>query len=242
MRQNRGIQMRQLVPSGTTTASPCLISTVVVFGVAACLGGCGQHETAEVKPGQPDYPTLNPNPSHVVQFLAIVPATLSVDFGLTYGASPIGKSCQREVGLAVTVPLYLGIPLQLTSSGESYRGQFAIDQFNPGGCDWSFVGVGSSVKGSVGGAAVVSHDGRSFGVADVHLDIWCVKIPHPVDPKLPEICGNLSSLESFQGAVSPQFVTTVPANERGSGSATFIGLNAETITVRFHDIDAMRSR
>ena len=204
-------------------------------------------QSAEVKPGDVDYPLENPRATHVIQFIAIVPPTLSLRFWYGYSASveeedtEIGNTaCQRQTGEEIPIHVYVDLPMQLTQTGDTYRGTLVFDKFAPGSCNWSFSGISvlSDEPPSRGTLlAGVYQDDRS-AAPDYHLDEWCIRAPD-FDPQRPEICLSLSALQRLKIQISPDFIKTVPLTERDDGRAAHVGPNTRTITVEFHDLDAL---
>jgi hypothetical protein len=105
-------------------------------------------DPSAIKLGEKDYPTLNVGATKIMAFKANVPSSLKIRFEAYYSASPTaggspdsGESCQRKVGLAVTAPYVLAVPLELARDGESVSGSVVVDRYQPGRCDWSLQGI-----------------------------------------------------------------------------------------------------
>lgn len=198
------------------------------------LPACSSGST-EVHPGDPDYPADNPHASALVEFTATVPSTLHPVFSTAYLAS--ARACQRTIGGGVQTPLGFDAPLHLTQSQNTYRGTFAIDRFQPGNCEWRFVGMGYETRDPAAyGGPLLRYDERPGRPASVRLDIWCARAPR-ISPSHPRLCGSLKFLASFQGIVSPETLSAVPASVHADSDAQ-IGPDTRTVVVEFHDIDA----
>jgi hypothetical protein len=147
-----------------------------------------------------------------------------------------GTACAYDAGSGTTFPYSATIPIVLQPDGDGYRGTFTVDRFQPGRCGWHFGGVKYFVKGEDDhGSTLAIYDDRPVQVADFHLDVWCVKSSKVPSSSPTEACSNLGLLRGF---FSPDFVLSIPAGERGDAPAT-IGDQAKSLSVRFHDIDAM---
>jgi hypothetical protein len=224
------------------------LNIVVLFlllSTMPLLGSCDSSRTANVKPGDVDYPIENPYPKRVVQFTAVIPTTLKVTLRVGYSASASeggspgnGTACVHEVGYAVTSPYSVAFPLKLTGTEGSYRGTFSVDRFQWGRCGWHFVGVWYAVENQGPREdELVTYADRFGTVSDNQLDVWCVKAPK-LDPKFPEVCSRLSMLKGF---ISPDFENSIPENARGNSTPAVIGNNTQSITIQFHDIDSAAS-
>jgi hypothetical protein len=227
------------------------LKSLIIVLTASLIGGCGHsaYQTSEIKPGEPDYPAKNPTPTHLIQFTAKIPATLSVEFAAGYRASAnagsgisSGIACQREVGLGVSSPLSLSVPIDLTRSGDSYRGTFAIDWFQPGRCDWGFQGLGYALQNAwPQGGAIAFIGGRSAGqgegisAVEMRVDVWCVKDPKAPDPVHPERCAGLQQIKN--GFSVPDIVSRIPPAERGDNVPVTLTSDIRVLTVHFHDLD-----
>jgi hypothetical protein len=209
------------------------------LAILLCLFACSRDVSLEVKPGESGYPEENLHPTQIVQITAILPRTLSVMVRAGYSVSSNYPACQRRVGLAVSAPIGLNIPIQLSGSGESYRGTVVVDQFEPGMCGWQFAGVGfTSEKPSSEGALIARYDGRKDDPQGYTLDIWCKNAARQ-NPQRPEFCFSLKFLETFPGLIAPDLVASVPERERDNAGPARIGPNTRSITVLFHDLDAI---
>jgi len=215
-----------------------------LLGALLELCGCGNgpFQSPVVKPGDPDYPVLNPSPKHMLRFTAVVPSTLSVQFMVSYQAQ--AGQCQRTVGLGASSQLYVSMPLQLVTSQGEYRGDVAFDAFQPGSCNWSFSdisyaeGPGSDPSGASKRELVSVGGSRS---SHYSLDIWCIKV-RKLDQKHPERCSSLRILNmDFADLVLDSLLRATPVDEQGLNTPTTINLETESIDVRFHDLDADRS-
>lgn len=232
---------------------------LTVSAVVLAVSGCGHSaqetvdqptrhaKTSRLRPGELDYPVDNPSPSHSVQFIAIVPPSLSIRFQYGYRASVDQKdadtgdtACQRQVAPEIAEPLFVEQTLSLVQNGDTYRGTFAIDRFQPGICNWAFSGISALADdpSSRGTLLAAVYDDHGNALPDDHLDEWCIKAP-AIDPEYPEICLSLKALQRLRIPIPADFVAAVPLSQQDDGRAAHVGPNSRTITVQFHDVDAL---
>jgi hypothetical protein len=227
-----------------------MVVPVALFcALAACGGPSWPWHSAEIKPGQPDYPVLNHHPTDFIQITAHIPPTLKVAFHYGFSASPnaggtisSGKSCEREIGLAVTAPIYINASLPLARSSDgTYHGTVAADRFEPGICDWRFTGISAiTVNPPSPAGLLVRFRDDSSSPRGVSSDVWCMRDSHPLNPRVPEECGDLLFLSKIQKLVPTQLLSSVPQSERASSQVT-IGRNTKIINVTFHDLNNLQS-
>jgi hypothetical protein len=211
---------------------------LIPLSVLCSLGACNGYYTAEVKPGERNYPTLNPHPTDVIEIRALIPPTLKVEFQYGYAASPTaggvmgsGTECQHEVGLAVTEPFYVDALLTMAADGASYRGAVTVDKFQPGHCLWGFTGLTArSVYPLSLQSMVVRFRDDAPSPREVAVDVWCVR----GDSSAPELCGDLSFL-SMKGYVTAGALAAIAPSQRSDSQVT-IGPNTQIIDVTFHDL------
>lgn len=219
---------------GITHRGGC-IALIFALGSAVCLLACGSSpDPAEVHPGDPQYPAENPHASAIVQFTAVVPSTLHPVFSIGYLGLATG--CLRKIGGgAASRPPGFNVPVNLTLSGGVYRGTFATDRFEPGGCNWQFAGLGYETRNPAAYGGILLRYAQRLGPDAVRLDIWCARVPLSKDH--PEFCNSLQFLANGHYGASPDTLAAAPEDERGDAEAT-IGPNTRTVIVEFHDVDA----
>jgi hypothetical protein len=184
--------------------------SVGLTGLLTVLGACGSPDAANrLKLGDPNYPELNPAPTTVWHFTAIVPPSLSATFQTVY----VGPGCLRTVGLAVKAPVTVSVPLASTTGVGSFQAELAVDRFKPGLCSTA-LSLGSYRVGSgpPRDDELVVYDERDDRPSELKLHLWCIK-----DPKFPEVCGDLHGLDfTFPGRIPPDFVASIPQDQRGN--------------------------
>jgi hypothetical protein len=193
----------------------------------------------EIKPGETGYPTENTHPTQFLQVTAKLPQTLSVRFRVGYSASPLAASCQRTVGLGVSAPYSVSLPLQLDRVGDSYQGRLAIDRFMPGSCGWRFVGVWYSAEVR----EVHDHELIMYGTQvsrSLQIDVWCMDFPKATE-RPAKVCEGLDVLSrDFQDVIPPGLLKTIPNDQRAHGPPARIGSDSSVVEITFHDLDMIR--
>jgi hypothetical protein len=217
------------------------IALVYLLVVLACLPACAR--TTDPKPGDKDYPVENPHPTHFIQFTTRMPATLAVDFRVTYladaaaGGPPDSETaCVRTAGLAVTAPFGVSMPLRLSRDGNTYHGSIAVDHFLPGRCNWNVAFVDyREAHTSVGFDRLAQFGDAYPSQADFHLHLWCIKDPHAAAATPPELCGIPNEFTNY---IRSDYIERIPADERQSFRAD-AKRSAQSITLTFHDFNAL---
>jgi hypothetical protein len=218
----------------------------VILFVSLALVACGKiTKTTEIEPGSPDYPSRNPSVNHFIEFVATVPVGLDVRVEMVYDAAIFaGLSCQKTVGMGVTAPYSLTVPLRLRGEGEFRKGDIAVDAYLPGRCGWHFAGIRYLVPKMWPQSDTLASYQEEVARPDSHpayqVDVWCMKDRRASDQKLPERCMGWWMLNSG-GWVKPDFGRSVSVTNRGLGPPLKITADMKKIEVRFHDVDSMLS-
>lgn len=215
----------------------------IVCAVGASFLGAAEgspYNTAEIKPGEADYPSQKVTPRQIVQLVLTVPSRFSIVGDAVYtAASPggtlaSGTSCQREVAFAVTAPFVINVPVHMVRDGTVYRGTLVVDRYEPGRCDWQFRGLSLQLlsngeRNNPARSAQFSYSlHESLPIAQ-HADYWCSE---------KDGCSNLGLLLS-NGRVGSAFVASIPEGRRGTGDAILVGPRTTSLTIDFHDLDAV---
>jgi hypothetical protein len=177
--------------------------SVGLTGLLTVLGACGSPDAADrLKLGDPDYPELNPAPTEVWHFTAIVPPSLSATFQTLY----VGPGCLRTVGLAVKAPVTVSVPLAGGTVGGSFQSELAVDRFKPGLCSRALIHVSYRVgSGPPRDDELVVYDERDDRPAELKLHLWCIK-SLTLDLKTSEVCDDLHGLDfTFPGRIPSRF-------------------------------------
>jgi hypothetical protein len=215
------------------------IAQVSLLFVLASLPACGR--TTDPKPGDTDYPVENPHPTHFIQFTVTIPPTLAVNFRVTYladvaagGPPNTAGTCVRTVGLGVTAPFGVDLPLHLTRDGDTYHGSVAVDAFLPGNCNWRMAFIRYQEARDYGDYAALVQFG--FPLQEAHqLHIWCVKDQRSSDPAHPERCGSPFVLTDV---IRAEFENEIPLEQRRNARMD-TSASAQNISVAFHDFNAL---
>lgn len=124
-----------------TLAKSMLPALLLMPGLASC-----QAEDGPARPGDAEYPELNPNPTHVVQVSGAIAPTLDVRFSVHYESDSLDKGCWQNAPLwEGGGEKYMGERLEVEREGERYRTRFVVDKFLPGRCGWRLIGVSAVV-------------------------------------------------------------------------------------------------
>ena len=203
---------------------------------------CGQsNNPTELKSGDPDYPATNPA-GHALQLIASIPPTLNIRFETEYIATDL--SCRRQVGLGGRFPYGVHLPTPVERDGETYRGAVALDGVLPGRCGWGngileYLVDDTDLPPNV----LVRYSTRTDLTADVKISLWCVKTPKDMNPQRPTVCHDLVTLsEIYPRLITPDFLGSVAKASRREAPDVLVGPNAQSITVEFHDVDALLHR
>ena len=230
----------------------------LILAIAFCASACDVHhypnfKGRELKPGDPDYPPLNPHPTHVVQFTAVMPPSISTEFILRYEVAYVTRNNKDGSLLALEGPpgcrwkptdeFSVELPLKMAKqSGDTYQGGFAVDHFQAGKCGWHFTDMVSPILRA---PAVLYRDRFNAGdQGDNKIDLWCTH-KRKVAPKQPATrddenqvidCAPLTMMGGYID-LPDGFYASIPENQRANGRALIAG-HARSITVELHDIDA----
>lgn len=206
-----------------------------------------------LKPGDADYPQLNPSPSQPVQLTLIAPDGLPVGFVIQYSVSwhqegdqtpsaPAGCRWTYESQFSVEMPL------GLKKSGNVYRGSFFQDYFQPGVCGWHIHSlVAPIVRTDVAyfnqALATNSHSlpGVDFETNTTHIRCtrnrrtWPGMLPPPYE----ETDCTVGLVADLKVDLPNDFWQSIPADQR-LGSY-HVNQYLRRLRVEFHDLDPMIS-
>jgi hypothetical protein len=149
--------------------------------------------------------------------------------------------CTYRAGLGVYLPYEFPILINLVrGEGDTYRGSFAIDKFQPGICGWKFTGI-SYVSPQGGGRNSLGVFTERQGIAPAaapHVDMWCYKVTKDqsklADPK----CEVLASLRwpNADRRVNPEFLSTFSQEQQSDNGTVGITTNTKELSVELHDL------
>jgi hypothetical protein len=239
------------------------LALVIALSVSACNGhNYPDFKARELKPGDPDYPLVKPYPEQLVHFTAKIPPSLFYEMSLRYKVpfatieNPDGTLNRLESPVGCrskpTDQFYVELPLTVSKTGDTYQGNFVVDYFQPGNCGWRFDLALSPILRNPLFWYRTEYNGGPRDLIDSRLDIWCTrktKIHPPIDPaernKPNQVDkNNCVSLELARGLfldLPAGFYESIPENERTDAEPGYIGRHTKSITVEFHDLDALVS-
>lgn len=207
--------------------------------------------TQALQPGDVNYPVVNPTPEQVVKFTAIIPDGWPADFHLIYMVNVeqqirFGKPFS-PLGCAWTQnkQFYVDVPLVLQKYDKVYKGEFTVDYFLPGACQWSMYNITSPVLRPA--LAIRTHSehpnskpGHGLDLTRENLHIWCTK--HGKGFKKSAAlndqydCTSFNMVEIFTD-LPAGFKETVPEEQR-DWSNLFTQYLRE-MSVEIHDLDKL---
>jgi hypothetical protein len=212
-----------------------------------------------------DPPALNPSPVERVTLHVVAPTTLNVRLVAVYqigiwlglmggGGTYCGPESDRQPQPGSTRPVHgrasTEVPIELKWDGHEFAGEFFIDRFSPGRCDWGFARLSTSspAKDSVSlffeRATNYNFDTtHSHGVYDQSpiqsADLWCAPDPSTAPAEHGKmLCTSLEYFQKAPGVVDPRLPARVPKEQREHVPSVNIFPFTKEITLRFHDLEA----
>jgi hypothetical protein len=240
------------------------ISSLAALLIAVC---CSARST--VGPDDRLYPRPNSQAGHVIEVQIAAPSSLRVRVEALYRAVPetargAHDDCQHTIGLGVTAPLEVLVPLEFTRNGEAQTVKVIADKFEPGYCKWYFGGLryrmlsgtptdereidgdqARTVTGLL--AATVENSTVSwlgFKPPDKatayqgSVDLWCAEHPLVSNGGGPPQCDNWfhATLPLRNGApIDP--TRNDPGSGRADETTTIIFPDTKVVTIHFHDLE-----
>lgn len=139
-----------------------------------------------LQPGDVNYPVVNPAPEQVVKFTAIIPDGWPAEFRLLYMVTVDQQNKSKKLisppGCAwkQNKQFYVDVPLLLQRQDKVYKGDFTVDYFLPGACQWSMYNINSPVLRSalvfrIHSSHPNSQPGLGLDLTKQKLHIWCTK-------------------------------------------------------------------
>lgn len=241
----------QTVHAAGATVSGCMsfkAGSCTAFASASllsglCLPGCSRLGVGEVDPPQP-----NPKPLERVSLHVVAPPTLQVRLAASYQIGP-GLSAyggRPYCGAASVSPATTTVPIVLRWDGRAYTGEFLIDRFLPGRCEWTFARLetlspardfvslyqDSMVKYNFD---ATHNDGVYAQSPAQSADLWCAPDPAP-NGEGKMVCTSLQYFELYPGFVDPKLLASVSAEARAHNPLVHILPSTRSITLRYHDL------
>jgi hypothetical protein len=222
---------------------PLLCALVSIAGTSSCSGSL--YKTAEVTPGEQDYPVASKEPADIVevrmQTAKDLVAHLAVDYRVSAssgGTMASGTSCQREIGLAVTAPFMLAVPIGLSGAGAEKVGHFTIDKFEPGRCDWQFGEVMYQLDGtSIEPQAIATFTNSDQSNDSNEVDIWCTRRNSFEGQHV--FCATLGLIQADSRCQIPEsFLKAETLAGETKEYPVKLSFHSSQLIVRIHDVDA----
>jgi hypothetical protein len=211
--------------------------------------------TSNIKPGEADYPALNPHPTRVLYLSGELPQSLQIGFTVFYEADPDAGTVQAGIYCGFkfnqeSFPLYsIEEPLPIRRDGQRFHASVAVDKYLPARCGWHLSAFGYSVLNGTGpqaGEVVGTYYQKRYGGGDPHqvsngrVAIWCKRNPHPPEPARPERCSKfwlLSELGAISD-ISPETIAAFPLEDRKNRGSTWLFPDTDKVEVNFYDLDS----
>ena len=231
--------------------------TALVAVAILALAGCSSSQSSRnVQPGDLDYPKVNLHPTDLVEISVIAPPGQAVSVFESYESilnyipnpPPSTSSfvdCGHVAGYGSggNFDWTVSDPIPLKREGDTYHGWITRDKYMPGRCHWHFAGAGWSLARCRQGSGVTAEVGAENlnAPVDLQFDVWTVLRPDSEDRGQPLFCASLDSVVSLLPKLAPRaLVGVVPADQRHPEGGV-ISSNTKSITVEFHDLDALKS-
>jgi hypothetical protein len=218
----------------------------------------GAQQTNEaLKPGDKEYPPLNPAPTQV-QFTAVMPPSLSSEFRLLYVVKYGKDPYPEDANIPLHSPpgchwteekqFHVDLPLTLEKAGDKYTGSFSPNLFQAGNCGWHLDVIKSSISNVPLVFLTHSLHTSSHPLPDLDLTtdvkhLWCIRKQQGRDwqtaPNQRINCVPWSAIDVWT-AVPDGVLDSIPAEQRQQGSH-IVTQYLKTLTIEFHDFDAYAS-
>jgi hypothetical protein len=207
-----------------------------------------------IRPGEPDYPVVNPNSTSKLTFTGTLPPTLQIGFRIAYVATEgltsvqSGKYCGFQLNSEAFPGFSVVEPLRIVRSGSALTASIGLDKYLPGRCGWHFNGIQYKVVNSTGDLTenwfAVVYDAQRDGVDKAKLPrekavVWCKKNPNPADRERPELCSNFSTIQ-LVADLPPNLVSLLPQEERENRGVTWMFPDTRNVVINFFDLDSMK--
>jgi hypothetical protein len=212
---------------------------LMALRIAAAAGCIQESKYKNVEPGDADYPVVNPHPVDNIDLKVIIPATIAVRLFQGYHSQVGGGSVERghrcesvQTFTQIRSNYYVEPPLELTQTGpDVLSGQFIVDRYLPGQCDWGFAGAWYGIINGAPARAVLL-------VNKSRVDIWCIH-SRKRDPKLPVACSDILDLRSqFSEEVSAETTESIVAAGKKVAPLLDHAPGIRDLVIQFHDLNA----
>jgi hypothetical protein len=197
-----------------------------------------------LKPGDSDYPLVNPSASQIVEVTVVAPPSIPVELHLHYAvdAQPDASNPQGWVTRAgckwtEDPMLHVELLLPLKKSGDTYSGSFSRDYFQAGPCGWQLNAVTSPIVMSP--IAFFTHFPKNAHHRPTQSvnDFWCTRKgkDQPPQPQAePEDIHCTFAMGAWSLRANKWSSIPIPANERHWDR--IITQYTKSMRIEFHDL------
>ncbi len=110
----------------------------VLLAGTVLLGGCNN---SNIKPGDWDYPVLNPHPTHTFRIYGTMDPRLNIKFAVNWTAADQHCIYPLSVIEGAYADFHVGQPVPAVRHGNHFEVTIPTDGVLPGRCKWQFAGV-----------------------------------------------------------------------------------------------------
>jgi hypothetical protein len=195
----------------------------------------------DLKPGDFNYPAAISKPNLVIPLIMWGPDWVGMQLVANY-VSDANLFCGHEILGAGRFPYGVSVPINMTRTGDEYRGKVVIDRFKPGHCHWRFTGVsyGGWADGVWNSLALFAEIGGSPAIPEPQIEFWCYRVTYEQKPV--HNCEELALLRWSNAirAVSPEFLSQFTAEEKGHSHVIRMTTQTKEIRVNLHDLSTLQ--
>lgn len=241
----------QTVHAAGATVSGCMAikaGPCTAFASALLLAGLGLPGCSRLSVGEVDPPQPNPKPVERVILHVIAPPTLEVRLAASYqiGTGLSAYDGRRPCGAASAPPATTTVPIDLRWDGRAYAGEFLIDRFLAGRCEWTFARL-ETLSPARDFVSLYQDSMAKYNFDATHnegvyaqspaqsADLWCAPDPAP-NGEGKMVCTSLQYFQLYPGFVDPKLLASVSAEARAHNPLVHILPSIRSITLRYHDL------
>jgi hypothetical protein len=194
-----------------------------------------------LKQGDRSYPAMTPNPQIFVPITVSSAEWIDMKLVAVY-VSDTSAFCGQLNIAAGHFPNDVVVPIEMTRMGDEYRGKIVVDRFEPGRCNWKFLGVEYG-----GWADDVWNFLATFREGDVSsvdqeptVEFWCYHVNYKDIPR--RNCEELALLKGSNAvrAVSPQFLSSFTVAQKAPRKIIYVTSTTKSVHVVLHDVNAIQ--
>jgi len=225
----------------TARLTALLMSCLVV-------NGCGGGRSDNIHVGERDYPTLNSHAEHFIQVEAVIPPNVPIVINALYSASQFidgdlqrGTGCDFYQGEGGVSPYFIRVPLKFVGRGGSSLAEFATDAYEPGRCDWHFVGVTYTLANEeMSGGPLTQFDENIQSNTELAVHLWCKDSENGPRDGQHKVCGEYGQ---FPRSRFPRdFEDVVPSEQRSTNAPLAMGPATRRLHIEAHEIPKSEAR